>query len=293
MADDADRFPGSQDPDDVPREPSKDELEPLISYPSNGADDETAAPVTLPPKQAAWIALTVLGLIMLIMMGFGISQDGKSLQASYPPAQVTVTGQALAKEKIGPKYTTAEITKAGENWKAKGVTVDPSADQMAAALNSVNSDKQVSADDVSKALKANKVSLKLPTVESLQKSITIQTIIFAVLGLAALVAAWFYRQGAAWARILGMLASGIVTLMFVMQVLQGTLSLPLIVIVIAGAAAFIFTMKGRLKQPIAIAGRGGPRAPGGFGGFGGLGGGGMGGGGLLGGLFRPRPRPEA
>ncbi|MEO6957686.1 MAG: hypothetical protein ABI137_13160 [Antricoccus sp.] len=293
MADDADRFPESPDPDDVPREPSKDELEPAIAYPSNGADDEAAAPAVIAPKQAAWIALTILGLIMLVMMGFGISQDGKALQASYPPAQVTVTGQALAKEKIGPKFTDAEITKAGENWKAKGVTVDPSADQMAAALNSVNSEKQVTAADVSKALAANKVSLKLPTVDSLQKSILIQTVIFALLGVASLVAAWFYRQGAAWARLLGMLASGIVTLMFVMQVLQGTLSLPLIVIVIAGAAAFVFTMKGRLKERVVIAGRGGPRSPGGFGGFGGMGGGGMGGGGLLGGLFRPRPRPEA
>lgn len=278
----------SPDPDDVPREPSKDELEPAIAYPSGGTDDDVAAPVTIAPKKAAWIALAVLGVIMLIMMGFGLSQDGKSLQASYPPAQVTVTSQALTKEKIGPKYTQAEITKAGENWKDQGVTVDPSAEQMASALNSVNSDKQVTADDVSKALKANKVSLKLPTVESLQKSITIQTIIFAVLGLASLVAAWFYRQGAAWARILGMVASGIVTLMFVMQVLQGTLSLPLIVIVIAGAAAFVLTMKGRLKAPIALAGRGGPRAPGGFGGMGG----GIGGG-LFGNLFRPRPRPES
>ncbi len=265
--------PGSEEPDDIPREPSKDELGDSISYPQNAGEAEADAPQTFAPKKPAWIALGVLALIMFTMTGLGLSQDAKDLQSSYVPVQVTVTAQVLGKDKV-VNYTDSETKKAADKWKSMGTTVTPSAAQMADVLNaSVGDGKQVTEKQVADSLKKNKVTLTIPTIQQLDSSIRTQTIIFGVVGLAAAAAAYFYRQGANWARMLGMFVSGLVTIMFVMQVVNGSLSIIVVAIVLSGGAAFFFLMKGRLVAPVAI---GGGRPGGGAGG-------------ILGSLFRPRP----
>lgn len=265
-----------QSSDDIPREPSKAELDGAIAWPKDKDDDATETAQTFAPKKAAWVALGVLALIMFAMAGIGLSQDAKALQRSYLPVQAQVTAQVLEKDKV-VNYTKDETTKAAQRWADQGVTVAPTAAQMADALNAVVSDnKKVTEKQVSDSLKKNKVNLTVPTVDELNSSIRTQTIIFGVVALAAVAAAYFYRQGASWARMLGMFVAGLVTIMFVMQVVNGSLSALTLAIVLSGGAAFFFLMKGRLVAPAPI---GGGR-PGGAGG------------GIFGSLFRPRPRSE-
>ncbi|PRZ32757.1 hypothetical protein CLV47_12630 [Antricoccus suffuscus] len=262
----------SEEPDDVPREPSKDELGDSVVYPADAAEAEDDGPQTFAPKKSAWIALAVLALIMFTMTGLGLSQNSKDLQSSYVPVQVTVTAQVLKKDKV-VNYTDSETKKAADKWKSMGTTITPTAAQMAEVLNaSVGDKKQVTEKQVADSLKKNKVTLTIPTIKELDSSIRTQTIIFGIVGLAAAAAAYFYRQGANWARMLGMFVSGLVTIMFVMQVVNGSLSIIVVAIVLSGGAAFFFLMKGRLVAPVPI---GGGR-PGGAGG-------------IFGSLFRPRP----
>lgn len=243
-----------------------------MAWPDDAADDD--APVKVyKPKRNAIIALAVLSAIMLALSGLGFSQDGATIQKSYSPAQMQVLVSSLEKDKVR-SFSDAETKSLAAAWTDQGLRLDPTPEQLSTLITSKYPDKPVTAKQVSDTLEKNKVTLKLPTVESLDSSIRTQSLIFLAVGLAGLVSAFFYFRGAKWARLVGMVVSGLVVVMWLMQVLNGALSLPVIVVLLAGAVSFFLLLRGRLTPP-----RGGaaPAGPGGFGG--------------LGALFRPRPRP--
>lgn len=242
-----------------------------------GEEDEIESKEPIPPSRRALIALGILGVVMFVLAGIVFGQNAATAQKQYSVAQVNVMVELLKKEKI--TFTTAQTTKMGEAWRDQGVNIDPTASQLRDLVTAQVPDKKVTEANIQTQIDKNKTEagqspLRMPTANEIESSFRTQALIFAGLGLVVALAAFIYFRRNKWGRILGMFASGLITVMYLMQLVSGAVSLPVIVVTLAGAAAFWFTLQGRL-MPLT------PRP-------GGMGGNGFGGG--LAGLFRPKPR---
>ena len=305
---DRDTAASTPDPNDVPREPSKHELDAAMKDRAStsrddavdadvaddaevsaakrdadplGADDDLAWPegdddvpvaaasTTHAPSRPAIIAGAILAAILLALAILAAFQDPKSYMGEINKQQVAGVAQVLKTEKIA-EYTSDQVKAAQQAFADAGATRDMTNESVAQALNSAKADS-VSADQVKDVLAKKKAQYQ--TIESLQSGLRSQIILFTVTGLLMAAATVFYQRGKTWARFIGMFVSGFIAVMYVMQVVQGSLNIPGIIITLAAVAAFYFFMKGRLDDPpVARAG------------------GGMGG---LGGLFTPRGRGKA
>ncbi|WP_153504464.1 hypothetical protein [Cumulibacter manganitolerans] len=280
---DRDTAASTPDPDDVPREPSKQELDagrasgvesPLdpvgapearhddLAWPAGADDAPVAASATkYPPSRPAVIAGAILAAVLLALAILAAFQDPKSYMSEINKQQIAGVAQVLKDEKVAD-YTSAEIKTAQQSFADEGATRDMTNESAAAALNAGKPDS-VTAGQIKDVLAEKKAQFQ--TVEALQSGLRSQIILFTLTGLLMAAGTLFYQRGKAWARYIGMFVSGFIAVMYVMQVVQGALNIPGIVITLAAIAAFYFFMKGRLEDPPA------PRpGGGGFGGFGSL-----------------------
>lgn len=273
----------SPDHDDIPREPSKHELDAALNGSSAArrpaTDDDaasvdadavdiadpieldetsgTAAVVTYPPSKAAVIASALLAAVLLALSVLAFTQDPKDYMSDINHQQVGGLAKLLEDEKVA-SYSDDEVKAAQEAFKDAGAERDMTNENAAEALNSAKPDS-VTADQIGDLLKEKET--RFQTLENLKSGLRSQIIMFAVAGVLMAVAAVFYQRGKVWARFLGMFVAGFVAVLYVTQVVQGALNIPGLVITLAAVAAFYFLMKGRLEdRPVAAGGR-----PGGLG----------------------------
>lgn len=272
----------SPEPDDVPREPSKAELDDAIrangerqdGEPAPAAIEEAPARASYPPSKPAVIAGAILSALMLGLMILAWTQQPKDYMPEINRQQIEGVARVLEDQDVAD-YTNDEVKAAQEAFADAGSGRDMTSETAAQALNTAKPDS-VTAVEIDDVLSEAKASFQ--TLEGLESGLRSQIILFAVTGALMALGTVLYQRGKAWARYIAMFVSGFVAVMYIMQVLQGALNIPGIVIVLASVAAFYLFMKGRLDDPPAAR----PRA-------GGMGGGG---GGLLGSLFAPKPRPK-
>lgn len=300
----------SPEPDDVPREPSgaeiddamrangrsndADPIEPdtgddadvrgnLDEFNNRDDDGFPAAPevsgaaparVTYPPSKPAVIAGAILSALMLGLMILAWTQEPKSYMPDINHQQIEGVARVLEDQDVAD-YTSDEVKAAQEAFANGGSGRDMTGETAAQALNTAKPDS-VTAAEIDDVLSEAQASFQ--TLEGLESGLRSQIILFAVTGALMALGTVLYQRGKVWARYIGMFVSGFVAVMYIMQVLQGALNIPGIIIVVASVAAFYFFMKGRLDEaPAARAGGGAGRAGGG-----------------LGSLFAPRPRrPKA
>lgn len=278
------------DPEDIPREPSKHELDAAMtgngatpSRPANdeqiadqattdddlawpeGVDDEPVAPVKHAPSKAAVIAGGILAALLLGLAILASTQDPKSYMPDINKQQVAGVAALLKDEKIA-EYTDDQVKAAQKSFAEGGAGRNMTSESAADALNVAKPDS-VTAKEIKDILAKKKTNFQ--TVDGLNSGLRSQIILFAVTGALMALGTVFYQRGKVWARFIGMFVAGFIAVMYIMQIVQGALNIPGMVISLAAVAAFYFFMKGRLEDP--------PVRPAG-----------AGGGGLLGGMFAPR-----
>lgn len=284
----------SPDPDDVPREPSRAELDDAMRTDGDvdaarrgelapdaagrGPGDLSAAPavedaaparVTYPPSKAAVIAGALLSALMLGLMILAWTQQPREYMPEYNRLQIQGVAQLLEDQDVA-EYTGDEVTAAQQAFADAGNDRNMTSESAAQALNSAKPDS-VTPADIDDVLAEAEASFQ--TLEGIESNLRSQIILFAVAGGLLALAVVFYQRGKVWARFVAMFVSGFTAVMYVMQVLQGALNILGLVIVVVSAATFYLFMKGRLDEPPAARPRGGA------------------GGGGLSSLFAPRPKP--
>lgn len=299
----------SPEPDDVPREPSRAEIDEAMR--ANGrssdadaleagddldgarrvdadadADDSfAAAPIApavndaapvrtkYPPSKAAVIAGAILAALMLGLMILAWTQEPKEYMPEYNRLQIQGVAQLLEDQDVA-EYTSDEVTAAQEAFADAGNDRDMTSESAAQALNIAKPDS-VNATEIDEVLAEAEASFQ--TIEGIESNLRSQIILFAVTGGLMALGAVFYQRGKIWARFVGMFVAGFTAVMYIMQVLQGALNILGMIIVIVSAAAFYLFMKGRLDEHPAARPRGdGGGRPGG----------------LLSTIFAPRPKPS-
>lgn len=292
----------SPEPDDVPREPSRAEIDEAMRSsgrssgddPVEAADDVTAyddarhadaddsfpaAPVAdgtapvrakYPPSKAAVIAGAILAALMLGLMILAWTQEPRDYMPEYNRLQIEGVAQLLEDQDVA-EYTADEVTTAQQAFADAGNDRDMTSESAAQALNTAQPDS-VNAAEIDDVLAEAEASFQ--TIEGIQDNLRSQIILFAVTGGLLALAVVFYQRGKVWARFVGMFVAGFTAVMYIMQVLQGALNILGLIIVITSAAAFYLFMKGRLDDHPATRARAGT------------------GGGLLGSIFAPRQKPS-
>lgn len=275
--------------DDVPREPSKHELDEamaaeadrgvdnadgdrrdgdhldddLLAAPPAPEDDGlTGAPVlaTRPPSRPAVIAGGVLAALLLGLAILATTQSPREFLPEVNKQMVAGVANLLEQEDVA-EYTDDEVEAAQQAYADAGGERNMTDENVAQALNSAKPDS-VTANEIEEARDKNEANYA--SLEQMESQLRSQIILFAVTGGLMALATVFYQRGKSWARYIGMFVAGFVAVMYVMQVVQGALNIPGMVITLAAVGAFYFFMKGRLEDPPA------GMAGGGFGGFGGM-----------------------
>lgn len=279
----------SPEPGDVPREPSRAELDDAIRANGSAADnspagsgagedkaelradaagedvpvapDEAPARASYPPSKAAVIAGTILSALMLALAILAWTQEPRSYMPEVNRQQIEGVARILEDQDVAD-YTADEVQVAQEAFAADGADRDMTSETVAQALNTAKPDS-VDAAEIDDILTEAEASFQ--TLEGLQSGLRSQIVLFALTGGLMAVGTVFYQRGKAWARYVAMFVSGFVAVMYIMQVLQGALNIPGMIITAASVAAFYMFMKGRLDEPPAARARGG--AGGGFAGL--------------------------
>ncbi|MFV0532665.1 MAG: hypothetical protein ACK5MR_03305 [Cumulibacter sp.] len=282
----------SPDPDDVPREPSKAEIDDAIrarsdatpvadrsestdegdagaraEFPAAPAIDERAQPEgrrTFPPSRFAVISGSILAAIMLGLMIFTFSQDVSALVPDSNRAQVEGTARLLEDQDVA-EFTDDEIDTAKDAFTTAGESRDINSGNVADALNVAKPDS-VTAEQIDDMLTEN--DIEYSTLESMESQFRYQAFIFGGVGVVMLLGTFFYQRAKSWARYIGMFGSGFISVMYLMQVMQGGMNVITLVLTVVGIATFWAFMKGRLVELPPMPG-GRPRG---------------------GGLFAPRPK---
>lgn len=289
----------SPEPDDVPREPSRAEIDDAIRAHGRssatdriesadaghdgdvrgpvddfgvtpGDDEQPPARARYAPSKSAVIAGSILSALMLGLMILAWAQEPRSYLPEINRQQVEGVARILEDQDIA-EYTDDQVSAAQDAFADAGSDRDMTSETAAQALNTAKPDS-VTPDEIEDVLTEAKASFQ--TLEGLESGLRSQIILFAISGVLMAVGTVLYQRGKIWARYIAMFVSGFIAVMYIMQVLQGALNIPGIIIVVASVAAFYMFMKGRLDEAPAARTRGA-------------------GGGGLSSLFAPRsPRPK-
>lgn len=277
--------------DDVLREPSRAELDEAIRARAERAQaddradraeddaaeqadalpvapeayDEPYEPVRREPSRGAVIAGAILAALLLGLTILAFTQDPRSYMTDINREQIAGVARVVEDQDIA-EYNADEVRAAQEAWAAAGSDRDMTSDTAAQALNAARPDS-INAGQIDDAL--GEIGAQFQTLQNLEDGLRSQTILFAVTGGLAALATVFYQRRQTWARVVGMFVSGFVAVMYVMQVVQGALNIPGMLLVVASVSAFYLFMKGRLDDPmparagggLGLGGSFGPRAP--------------------------------
>ncbi|WP_106848798.1 hypothetical protein [Blastococcus sp. Marseille-P5729] len=287
---DSSRPPGGASPanDDIPREPSRQELDEAMSADADRPDDAyatdvrgtdaadddllaappapeedlTGAPVLTkrPPSKPAVIAGGILAALLLGLALLATTQSPREFLPEVNKQMVAGVANLLEEEDVA-EYTDDEVEAAQQAYADAGGDRNMNDENVADALNSAKPES-ITAAEIQEA--RDKHNANYASLEQMESQLRSQMILFAVTGALMALATVFYQRGKSWARYIGMFVAGFVAVMYVMQVVQGALNIPGLVITVASVAAFYFFMKGRLEDPPP------GMTGGGFAGFGGM-----------------------
>lgn len=219
----------------------------LAAPPAPDLDEPAVAPALAkrPPSKPAVIAGGILAALLLGLAILAMTQSPREFLPEVNKQMVAGVANLLEEEDVA-EYTDDEVEAAQQAYADAGGDRNMNDENVADALNSAKPDS-VTVDEIKEARDKHKANYA--SLEQMESQLRSQIILFAVTGGLMALATVFYQRGKSWARYIGMFVAGFVAVMYVMQVVQGALNIPGLVITLASVAAFYFFMKGRLEDP--------------------------------------------